>query len=112
MTDARVILVSVPGEADGVRIARLLVEERLIACGSVLPGVTSIFRWEGAIREEKEHLLVMKSDVSKTMELLRRIPEIHPYEVPEILVLEVEEGHLPYLEWIQEETLERRPEAL
>jgi periplasmic divalent cation tolerance protein len=110
VTDARVVLVSVPSEADGIRLARLLVQERLVACGSVMSGVTSIYRWEGEVREEREHLLVLKSDRSRTSALLRRIPGVHPYEVPEILVLEVEAGHRPYLEWIAAETHERQAE--
>lgn len=111
MTDARIVLVSVPDEGEGLRIARLLVEEKLIACGSLVPGVTSVFRWEGEVREEREHLLVLKSDTSRTAGILRRIPEVHPYDVPEVLVLEVESGHEPYLRWIAAETLDRWPEA-
>lgn len=110
MTNARVILVSVPSEEVGLRLVRLLVEERLVACGSVGQGVTSVFRWEGEVQEEREHLLVLKSEKSRIPELLKRIPEHHPYEVPEVLVLEVEEGHVPYLEWIAAETHVRRLE--
>jgi periplasmic divalent cation tolerance protein len=112
MTEARVVLVTVPDRVEALRIVRLLVEERLVACGNVLPGITSIFRWEDELREQTEHLLVLKSDMSRIPLLLSRIPEVHPYEVPEILVLEVESGHSPYLQWITAETHERRLEEL
>jgi len=110
MTEARVVLVTVPDRGEALRLVRLLVEERLVACGNVLPEVTSIFHWEGELREEAEYLLVLKSDTSRIPSLLERIPEVHPYEVPEILVLEVESGHPPYLEWITAETRQKRLE--
>jgi periplasmic divalent cation tolerance protein len=80
------------------------VGERLAACGNVVPGVRSIYRWEGEITDEPEVLLVLKTVQSRVQELIARTRELHPYQVPEILVLEVETGHAPYLDWVIRET--------
>lgn len=100
MTDARVVLVTAPDEATGVRLARTLVKEGLIACGNVVPGVTSIYRWEGEVHTDAEVLLVLKTTASRVDALLARIPALHPYEVPEILSLPVEAGLPSYLTWV------------
>jgi periplasmic divalent cation tolerance protein len=98
----RVVLVTLPG-ADAARaMARILVDEGLAACGSVVPGLTSIYRWEGEIREDAEALLLLKTDEATLPALIRRVPELHTYEVPEVLALPVTEGHAPYLDWVRE----------
>ena len=104
MTDACVVLVMTPDREVAFGIARTVVEERLAACGNVLPGATSVYRWKGEIQEEGECLLILKSRKSVVAGLQARVSELHPYEVPEILVLEVADGHPPYLAWITEET--------
>jgi periplasmic divalent cation tolerance protein len=102
VSPVQVVFVTLP-DADGARaMARILVDERLAACGSVVPGLTSIYRWEGAIEEEAEALLVLKTTADALPGLLARIPALHPYEVPEILALPVGEGHPPYLDWVRE----------
>jgi len=111
-TEVSVVLVTVPERESALRLVRLLVEEGLIACGNIVPAVTSIFRWEGKLCEESEHLLILKTERARIPDLLDRIPELHPYEVPEVLALDVRAGHRPYLEWIGAETQERRPEEL
>lgn len=82
------------------RLVRTLVEERLAACGNILPALTSIYRWQGAIHTETEVLIVLKTATGNVPALLARAPELHPYEVPELLVIDVETGHVPYLEWV------------
>jgi periplasmic divalent cation tolerance protein len=99
-----VVLVTVPDEARGRSIARSLVEERLAACGSLLPIAASIYRWEGRLHEEPECLLLVKTSASRIAGLTRRVLELHPYKVPEILVLGVETGLEAYLRWVREET--------
>jgi periplasmic divalent cation tolerance protein len=100
----RLVLTTCPDEATARRIARALVEARLIACGNVVPGLTSIYRWRGAIEEAGECLLLMKAPLEKLAALAERMGALHPYEVPELLVLEVESGAGSYLAWVLEET--------
>ena len=105
MSDAhRVVLISTPGAEAGRQLARALVEERLAACGSVVPAVTSVYRWQGAVEEEEEALVVLKTAADRVEALTRRTRELHPYEVPEILALPVAGGNPAYLEWLIEET--------
>ena len=102
--ETRVALVTAPSPTVGADLCRALVEERLAACGNVVPGIRSIYRWEGQVVDEAEVLLVLKTVREKVPELIARTRELHPYEVPEILVLDVEAGHMPYLEWVTRET--------
>lgn len=105
MTDpagSRVVLVTAPDEAVAESIVRRLVQERVVACGNVVPRVTSIYRWQGEVTHEAEALIVFKTTAAGAARLLERVPELHPYEVPEVLVLDVAEGHGPYLDWITE----------
>ena len=98
------VLVTAPTPAAGADLCRALVEERLAACGNVVPGLRSIYRWEGRVLDEPEVLLVLKTVRERVPELIARTSELHPYDVPEILVLDVESGHQPYLEWVTRET--------
>ena len=97
---ARVVLVTAPNAAVAESLVRRLVEEETVACGNVLPGITSIYRWKGAVEHETESLIVFKTTVKGAARLCERVPELHPYEVPEVLVLPVQAGHGPYLDWI------------
>jgi periplasmic divalent cation tolerance protein len=99
-----VVLTTAPDEAVARRLARTLVEERLAACGNVVPMAASIYRWKGALVEEPECLLILKTRAPRLAALFARLREIHPYSVPEILALPVERGHAPYLAWLAEET--------
>lgn len=99
---ARVVLVTVPDEAVAESLVRRLVEERVVACGNILSGVTSIYRWKGAVQHEAECLIVFKTTAAAAERLVDRVPELHPYDVPEVLVLPVEDGHAPYLRWIND----------
>ena len=98
--DARVVLVTTPDVESARRIARALVEERQAACGNIVPGVTSIFRWQGAVQEQAEALLVLKTSAERMSGLSSRIAELHPYDVPEVLALPVDQGSGSYLEWL------------
>ena len=97
---ARLVLVTAPGEAVAEGLVQALVEEGLAACGTIVPGVLSIYRWQGAVEREREALVILKTTVAAVARLLARVPELHPYEVPEVLVLGIEAGHAPYLEWL------------
>ena len=100
MKDAVVVLVTTPTSEAAAEIARALVEEGLAACGNVIPGLRSICRWEGRIQDDAEALLVIKTERRVVPGLKARLQELHPYQVPELLVLPVEDGLEPYLEWI------------
>src|SRR5512134_953964 len=104
MTDALVVLVTTPDAAKAAEIARILVEERLAACGNVLPGLRSVYRWEGKVHDEGEALLLLKTTRARFEALRARVVALHPYQVPEVMALAVEAGDAPYLGWIAGET--------
>lgn len=104
MTDTLVVLVTAPSAETAAGIARALVEERLAACGNVVPGLRSIYRWEGTVHDEAEALLVLKTTRGRFAALRDRVLALHPYQVPEVLALPVEEGSQKYLAWVGEET--------
>lgn len=99
-TAARVALVTAPDEATAEDIVARLVEEGVVACGTMLPGALSIYRWQGAVERQRETVIIFKTTAAGAARLLQRLPELHPYEVPEVLVLEVQGGHPPYLDWL------------
>ena len=103
MTDAgvRVVLCTAASVADAERIARAVVEERLAACVNPVPGVTSLYRWEGKIERSEEVLLVIKTRADLLDRLRGAIVAVHPYDVPEVVALPVTAGHPPYLDWIR-----------
>lgn len=104
MTDALVVLVTTPSAELAAGLARTLVEERLAACGNVLPGVRSVYRWEGEVHDDTEALLVLKTSRARFEALRERVLSLHPYDVPEVLALAVEAGSASYLAWIAGET--------
>jgi periplasmic divalent cation tolerance protein len=99
----KVVLSTVAAEA-AEKLASTLVEERLAACVNVLPGLVSIYRWDGAIERADEVLLVAKTSDARLDELLARIGEIHPYSVPEIVAIDAARVNRKYLEWVDSET--------
>jgi periplasmic divalent cation tolerance protein len=97
-----VVLTTVARAEDAEYIAREMVERRLAACVNVLPPITSVYRWQGEVTREAEHLLLMKTHRDRFEALRARLVEIHPYETPEVIALPVTAGHAPYLQWIDE----------
>jgi periplasmic divalent cation tolerance protein len=106
-TDVRVVLMTAPDPATGERLANTLVEERLATCANLVAGLTSIYWWQGKVERVAEVLLILKTVESRVQALRERAVALHPYEVPEVLVLEVSEGHEPYLDWVRRESLFR-----
>ena len=104
MTDALVALSTVGNAADARRIARALVERRLAACVNVVPGLTSVYSWKGAVETDEEVLLVIKTRRARFEALRAALLELHPYELPELIALPVEAGHPPYLDWLDAST--------
>jgi periplasmic divalent cation tolerance protein len=99
--EVRVVLCTCPPDhAD--RIARTVVEERLVACVNVVSGVKSLYWWKGELQDDSETLLVIKTPTSQYAKLEQRLLEIHPYQVPEVLSLEVVDGSRSYISWVRE----------
>lgn len=80
-----------------------LVEERLVACGNIVPGLTSIYRWRGDIANEAETLALLKTSRERLESLFERAAELHPYEVPELVALPAEKVSQAYCDWILQE---------
>ena len=99
-----VVLTTFGSVDDAARVARALLEQRLVACVNLLPGVQSLYRWQGAIEEASEVLAVMKTRPERLEELEAAIGALHPYAVPELLALPVARGAPPYLQWVVAET--------
>ena len=97
------VLSTAPDAEVAERIGTALVEERLAACANVLEGVTSLYRWKGRLEREGEVLMLLKTTAESLERLRLRLVELHPYEVPELLALEVRSGHDPYLAWVRTE---------
>jgi periplasmic divalent cation tolerance protein len=104
MQQALLVLTNVPDAAVAKTIARRLVEQRLAACVNILPGVQSVYQWQGAIEEASEVTLLAKTVQARYAELEAAIKAAHPYEVPEIIALPITTGLPQYLDWITEET--------
>ena len=100
----RVAFSTAPDEAVAARIARALVDERLAACANLVPGVRSIYRYEGTLDDGAETLLIVKTRAEKAPALEARVRALHPYELPEVLRVDVAGGNAPYLAWVLAET--------
>jgi periplasmic divalent cation tolerance protein len=109
VAEALEIHVTMPDAERASALARILVGEGLAACVNVVPGIRSIYRWEGRIQEDDEVLCLIKTRPALFDRVRRRILELHPYEVPEILAFGVDEGSPTYLDWLHDAT--RAPEA-
>ncbi|MEX2152240.1 MAG: divalent-cation tolerance protein CutA [Gemmatimonadaceae bacterium] len=103
-TDAIVVLTTVASDEEAVQLVRTLLDRRLIACGTLVPGARSIYRWQGKIADEQEVLLLLKTRSARLESLQEAFRELHPYKVPELLALSVDTGLEKYIEWINGET--------
>jgi periplasmic divalent cation tolerance protein len=98
--DPQIVLCTVPDDAVAKRIASALVEERLAACVNIVPGITSIYRWQGAVETAAELLLIIKTNAAVYPRLQDRIRALHPYELPEIIAVTPAGGLQDYFAWI------------
>lgn len=101
MTDKIVVLNTCANEEEAERLARLLVEQRIAACVSIVPRLRSFYRWNGAVESADEWLLLIKSSRPLFEQLCAAIEKAHSYEVPEVLALPIVGGAAPYLDWLQ-----------
>jgi len=103
MSEESILVFSTFPDADTARrVGRTVVEEKLAACVNLLPQIESIYRWKGAIETASEVLALIKSTTWKYQLLEARIRELHPYEVPEIISVRIDAGHLEYVRWIEQ----------
>jgi periplasmic divalent cation tolerance protein len=105
-SDLTLVLCTVPDDAVAERVARALLGANAAACVSVLPGVRSMYRWEGRVEDTRELQLVIKTRTDRLGAVQRLIRQEHPYEVPEILAVPVTAAHGPYATWVRNETSE------
>jgi periplasmic divalent cation tolerance protein len=98
---ARIVLTTCATPDEANRLARTLVEERLAACATLIPSVKSIYHWQGQIESATETLLLLKTGPDQLAALEARLNALHSYQTPEFLVIPVEAGSRPYLDWLQ-----------
>lgn len=105
---AIVVLVTASSEEEASRIGQAMVRRRLAACVNIMPGVRSLFWWEGKVSEEKEVLLLMKTRAPLFPQLAKEVKALHSYQVPEIIALPIQKGQADYVAWIQ--TVTNKPQ--
>jgi len=100
-----VVLITAPTVEVAQQIAEALLRQKLAACVNILPGVQSLYTWEGSLHRDDEVLLLVKTHANLFEEqLVPAVQQVHPYEVPEIIALPIQMGSQPYLDWIEEVT--------
>jgi len=99
-TPARIVLTTTANPEEAARLGRTLVSERLAACATLLPAVHSIYRWQGQVQSATETLLLLKTGAAQLTALEARLLQLHSYQTPEFLALEVNAGSASYLQWL------------
>jgi len=102
MTEMLIVFTTFANEEDAARVVRVLVEERLIACGNLVPGARSLYRWKGAVADEREVVALLKTRKQDWTALLSRLHELHPYETPECIAVRIAAGAPRYMAWLEE----------
>jgi len=104
LTDFVLVLTTLPADGEPEKLASQLVEERLAACVNILPAMRSVYRWKNAIERADERQLVIKTRRAKVTALEARLRKLHPYDVPEFVVLAIDSGSADYLSWLVDST--------
>jgi periplasmic divalent cation tolerance protein len=102
MTDKRVVLSTAGSEDEARKVAHNLVEHQLAACVNIVPGIESIYRWQGKVESAHEWLLLIKTTAEKFPAVRDAIRKVHSYDLPECIAIEIEDGSAEYLQWIGE----------
>lgn len=101
---AQVVLSTVENPEMATRISRALVSENLAACVNIIPNMLSVYKWQGKLEESGECLMLIKTADDRVRALMNRLSELHPYDVPEVVCLEISQGLPAYLDWVLNET--------
>ena len=109
MTEMLLVFSTFPDEQAAARVVRALLEERLVACGTLLPGARSLYRWEGALADEREVVALLKTRKQDWPALMSRLHELHPYQVPECVAVRIAAGAPKYLAWLEESLVPAPP---
>lgn len=104
MTEYGIVLCTTDTNGSAKKIAVNLVEHRFAACVNIIPQVKSVYSWQGEIKQDEEFLLIIKTKISRYSELEEQIKKLHPYDIPEIIMLDINQGSKDYLKWIGENT--------
>ena len=104
MTNKRIVLSTAASEEEARKIARHLIERHLAACVNIVPNIESIYRWQGKVESSREWLLLIKTSAERFAPVRDAIRELHSYDLPECIVLAIEDGSVGYLQWITEST--------
>jgi periplasmic divalent cation tolerance protein len=97
------VYITTSGVSESKKIAKTLLKERLIACANIIPQIESLYLWKGEIEKDTESLLVAKTRSEKVDKVIKRVEEIHSYDIPCILQIQVKKGSGNYLEWLESE---------
>jgi periplasmic divalent cation tolerance protein len=100
----KLLYTTFPSKEEAVYVANKLLAEKLIACANVLDGSTSVYNWQGETKEQNEAIFFAKTSVAQAQKAISRIKELHSYDVPCVLVLPVDGGFQPFMEWVEKET--------
>lgn len=101
MTEMLIVFTTFANADDAARVVRALVEERLIACGNLLPGARSLYRWEGKVQDQPEVVVLMKTRKQDWTALISRLHELHPYRTPECIAVRIAAGAPAYMAWLE-----------
>ena len=93
-----------PSQEEAQSLAQALVKEKLAACVNIIPGIQSVYQWDNAIQTDQELLLICKTRTERFDSLNKRVQALHPYDVPEIISIPLQNGSEPYLNWVRENT--------
>ncbi len=101
MSDVRVCLSTIDNRENAEKLANQLVSRQLAACVNIVPGATSVYRWQDAVHQEQECVLIIKTTAQALPWLKDALSDLHPYDVPEFVVLDVSDGAMTYLDWVK-----------
>lgn len=108
MTEARFVYITAPDIDTARIIGRHLVDHQLAACANIIPGMESIYRWEGVVEQGQEVVIIAKTAQSRVEEVIEAVKSLHPYDCPCIISLPVDGGFSPYLKWIEDQSVSQR----